>query len=185
MTVIFPEFTKARGTRTVVVALDAPVAGGTPGGSGGTLSLATLNTTGNALNVSCFLYGGATVSGTQDKQVAPSRICDDSDRESLGRVKYEVADLSYGYKPQADETDEANKAKVMLQKGVYIDIVERLGLPARLEDLKVGDIVSVYKDTELGVQNRVPTGDDDAAEWSIQQTAALNGAVYHDVKIVA
>lgn len=180
--IIFPEFDKAQGNRSVVAALDAPVTGG----SGGTLSLAALNATNNALNISCFIYGGGMVTGEQARGQAPPRVCDTTQREQLGRTTYTVADLQYGYKPQEDATHESNKAKAMLVKDLDIEIVERLGKPAKLEELVVGDVVNVYP-VSLGHQNRSMTGDetDEFAEYSITQAAVLRADPIYDVSIVA
>lgn len=192
MPVVFPTFTKAKGRRSLVAAIDAPVTGATAVAdgtfTGGTLSLAALTAPGNSVNVSCYTFGNTSGALTAEPQrgEAPARACDIVGREEFGRTNFTVANLNYGYDPQGGPQVEANAAKEFLPPLSDRALVERLGKPAKVEDLAIDDIVSVYEVT-VSSQNRQPTGDDDQAENAIDQAAVLasGGNVYHDVKIVA
>lgn len=176
MAVDLPETTKVLGARSVWVVPVAAVTGGDPEAVTSTI----LNA---AFKATCFIYGdGGTVMGEQAKGDAPKKLCEQKTREQLGTVKESISDIQYSYKPQADNTDEANAMKAALTPGTKVYVFDRLGV---LDETAAtaGDFFNASL-TTLGVQNRTKTGDDDFAEFSITQSASVENT-WWDIELAS
>lgn len=168
MAVELPETTKILGTRSVWVVPDATITD---------LSTITVANLTAGFKATCFIYGrGGTVTGEQAKNTAPKKLCEVTERESLGTVKETISDLQYSYKPQGDDADEANGMKAAMLNGSKVVIVDRLGVDDDVAPA-AAQIVNAYRVT-LGFQNRTETGEDDAAEYSITQGAVVDASEY-------
>lgn len=179
MTILYPQATPALGATSTVVALTLASTADPP-----VVSLAGDLTTANSLNISCFLYGNFTATSETPKGNAPRRQCDTSQREQFGPTTFPGPQLQYTHDPQGDDTVDANKAKAMLTAGLTVWALTRDGKPAKVEDLGVGDRISLHH-LRLGPQNRGRTGDDDQAEFSITQETVYVEDPIHDVVIAA
>lgn len=175
MTVIFPEAVKAQGN-TSVIAVQTIADGDAP-------KLATEINAGTSVNVSCYIFGDFSASGTTNRGTAPRRLCTTEEIQEFGFTSYEISDLQYVYDPQAADSAENNKAKAALTPGTDVWLVERLGLNARTSALAVGQKVNLHH-VKLGPQNRTKTGDGEFDQFSITQSVTHVEPPYYDVTIV-
>lgn len=177
MAVDLPETTKTLGTRSVFIIPKADLA---DPDAAGALTVAKLMA---AFKATAYIYGnGAAVTGEQQKGDAPKKLAERKTREQLGTVKEAISDVEYSYKPQADNTDPANACKAACQPQTQVYVVDRLGVLDE-EDPAADQWFNVSLVT-LGIQNRGQTGDDDFAEYSITQGAAVDNT-WWDIKSVA
>src|SRR5699024_1906590 len=100
----------------------------------------------------------------------------------LGRNTNSIAALSYTYKPQGDESGDANDAYDALAEGNIGFLVMGYGIDAA-NDLKAGDVVDIYP-VECGVQNKATTGEDEFAPLTVNQTLAVTGTAFKDVELL-
>lgn len=158
MTVTFPEATQVLGNLKVAVvsAVASPAAP----------KVATEVTAAGSLDISCYIRAWnpeiTTNSGT-----APSRLCTTLDLPAEGKTSIAAIPLMYVYDPQGDDAAADNKAKAKLTQGSEFYIVVRKGLPFDTA-WATGQQTEVWK-VRCGRQNRVQSGDDEFAEYEIQQ----------------
>lgn len=176
MTVVFPEFVSQYGNTSVLViqSLTAP----------GAISLAGDVNDATTVNVSCFLYGGGVGTETTNKVTRPRRLCTTREFQSFGSTTYEVTDLSYGYNPQEDDTDDANAMKAALTPGTKVVIAVRKGLDAEDAAYAASQVVDLWY-VELGPQNRGVTGDGEGDEYAINQPLTVYREPDYDVVIAS
>lgn len=164
MTVLFPEGTQQLGNTSITVVqtvadMSAP-------------KLATEINATSSVNVSCFMFSGGVGSSTTNKGTAPRRLCTKTELQRLGLTTYDVTDLQYVYDPQADDTDDENKAKAALTEGTDVYLIVRRGLDAQDEAYAASQKVDVWH-VELGPQNRTTTGEGEFDLYSITQSVAV------------
>lgn len=177
MAIIRPTGVPSLGRTSTVVALT--LAGAAP-------SVATDLTAPNSLNISCFLYAEGGTLATSETEVgsAPRRQCDDAQLQQFGNTTYTAPTLHYGHDPQGGTTDDANKAREMLDEGLIVWLLTRDGLPAKTDELDTGDKVTKHH-VRLGKQNFGRTGDDAFGEFSVTQNTVYVEPPEHFVAVVA
>ncbi|WP_166390312.1 hypothetical protein [Nocardioides ochotonae] len=174
MTVSFPEGVKSLGSTSIIVA--------TTLADPENPTLAELTTGTGVVNASCFFYNvprGTTSAAVSEK---PRRACERKARQGFGIETTELEALSYTYHPQKPLTDPMNIVRATCTPYTQKYIAMRDGLPAETEALESGDIVDIFL-VDLGPQNKVPTGEDDQAEFSINQAVTVQ-KVWQDVEIL-
>lgn len=175
MTIVFPEGVQSLANTSIVLAQtivdpEAP-------------TKAEVTTATGVVNASCYMYSDFSANRTAARADKPRRACERTARQGFGQETTEISDLQYVESPQGALTDPANKVKAALPDYSSVYIIERRGLPAKVEDLDTGDTVNVHR-VEVGPQNRTKTGDGDQDEFSITQSVA-HAESWYDVKIVA
>lgn len=133
-------------------------------------------------DITCYLmpdWDGATATQNTGDD---SRFCSTQTFDRLGRVKWELAPLTYTYSPQLTGADPSNKVKTALAAGVTGFVVLAYGVsPAvAIVATKVVDILPV----KAGVQVKSAKGSDEFAPLTITQTLAITGIVLQDVAVV-
>ena len=162
MTVLFPEFVKAKGNLKAKAVLTIA--------STSAPSLATEINAASSLDVSFFMYGNFAPEITTNTGTAPERWGTTQQLPAEGLTQYGAIELSYGYDPQAADTVDANKAKAMFTPGVTLYLVIRKGPSAETSAYAASQKAEVWK-VRLGRQNRGQSGDDEFAEFRIMQMA--------------
>lgn len=158
MSVLFPEATPVLGNLKVAV-VDALASMAAPDLS------AELNA-GTTLDISCFISTWAPSFDTTDGQARP-RLCTTVVLPVEGRTQFSPIQIEYVYDPQAATSTNDNKARLKLAQGSEFYIVERSGFPYT-QAFAATDYTRALK-FRCGRQNRVPSGDDEFAEFVIQQ----------------
>lgn len=176
MTVLFPEAVKAMGNTSVTVVqtiadTNAP-------------TLTEINAA-TSVNVSCFLFtGSGAATATTNTGDAPARLCSTQTFQELGNTSYSVGDLQYVYDPQAEDTDDANKARTALTPGSEVYLVYRYGMSAQEVPYAADQKVDIWK-VRLGPQNKTQTGDGEFDQLSITQSVVVTAPPVTDVPIAA
>lgn len=175
MTVLYPEATKAQGNTSVVAA----VAVADPDAA----KLATEINAASSEHLSCFIRDWAPEielnTGT-----APPRLCTTEQMPAEGNTVYQAVTLRYVYDPQEDDTDANNAAKAALAPGTVVHLLVRKGLDARGTAWAVGQQYEHWYGRMGKVQKRTKSGDDEFAEYEIEQLfIPLEPPVYDGVVV--
>lgn len=163
MTVVSPEGTPTLGNTKVqavvsIADMTAP-------------KLATEINAATSVDASFYLYpAGWTPNGDTPKGQKPPRLGSKKSAESLNRTQYTIGALQYVHDPQAADSAAGNELRELLQDGVEIYFVERMGLDAETDAFATGQRVLVHH-LRLGPQ--VESGDrtDENGEFFINQAA--------------
>lgn len=158
MTVLFPEATPVHLNLKVVVANTVA--------SSAAPSLATEINAGTSLDVSCFIRAWNPEISTNSGN-APDRLCTSLSLPIEGKTQLSAISLAYVYDPQAATSTDDNKARLKLAQGTEFYIVARKGLPYTTAFV-AAQFSEVWK-VRCGRQNYVQSGDDEFAEFEIQQ----------------
>lgn len=158
MSVMFPEATPVLGNTKVII-VDSIASLAAP-------DLSSEIGAGTSLDVSCFVRNWLTPETTNSGS-APNRLCTTATLPQEGRTQIEPISLAYVYDPQAATSTDDNKARLKLIQGTEFYAVVRKGKPYTTA-FAVADYVEVYK-IRCGRQNYQTSGDDDFAEFEIQQ----------------
>lgn len=176
MTIYFPEATKSLGNTALIVVQTMA-----------NMTLPDLSSelnAGTSVAAQCFLYADMAATGETNKGTAPTRACEQSEREEFGRTKYSIADVQYVHNPQEDDAHADNAMRAAMAPGTEVYLVERQGLNSRTDPLTAGELVNVHH-VRVGPQNRTKTGDGEFDEFSITQSVAYIEDPVYDVAIVA
>lgn len=136
-------------------------------------------------DVSCFLMpdwdGPTATQNTGEKR----RFCSRETFTSLGRVRWEIAPLSYTYLPQQLGTPGAagNEVYEALAAGNtgYLYLGYGIEPEADFEESDIADGFPV----ECGAQSKPPRGADEFAPLTVTQTLAVSGPAQIDVQVAA
>lgn len=158
MTVLFPEATPVLGNLKVLVldalaSLAAPDLSSEIGGAG-------------TLDISCFIRNWSP-DFTTNTGSAPNRMCTTVVLPQEGQTQAGAISIAYPYDPQAATSTTDNKARLKLARGAELFAVVRKGLPYTTA-MGVDDYTEAIK-FRCGRQNYVQSGDDEFAEFEIQQ----------------
>jgi hypothetical protein len=176
VTVYFPEATKSLGNTALIVVQDIA-----------DMSAPDLDSeigAGTSVAAQCFLYADMVATGDTNKGTAPTRACEQSEREEFGRTKYAITDIQYVHDPQGDDAAADNALRAALPPGSEVFLVERQGPNSRTTALADGDLVNIHH-VRVGPQNRGKTGDGEFDEFSITQAVAYIEDPVYDVVIGA
>lgn len=158
MTVLYPESTPTLGNLKVLV-VDDIASAAAPGLSSEIGDAGTLD-------ISCFIRDW-NPSFESNSGTAPRRACTTTVLPIEGTTNFQAISLAYVYDPQAATSTDDNKARLKLAQGSEFFIVARKGLPYT-DAMAAGDYTEVIK-VRCGRQNYVRSGDDEFAEFEIQQ----------------
>lgn len=158
MTVIFPEATSVLGNLKVAV-VDTVASLAAPG-------LAAEIAAGTTLDVSCFIRNWNPDIQTNTGS-APTRACTTLVLPIEGQTQLAGIPIAYVYDPAAATSTDDNKARLKLAQGSEFVVVVRKGLPYTTA-WAAGQFVESFK-VRCGRQNKVQSGDDEFAEFEIQQ----------------
>lgn len=158
MSVLFPEATPVLGNLKVAV-LDAVAVPAAP-------DLSTEIGDADTLDISCFIRDW-NPSFESNSGTAPRRACTTTVLPIEGTTNFQAIALSYVYDPQAATSTDDNKARLKLVQGTEFFIVARKGLPysTAFAASQYSEVLKV----RCGRQNYVKSGDDEFAEFEIQQ----------------
>lgn len=171
MSVLFPEATPVLGNLKVVVAdavadLTAP-------------KIATEIEAATSLDISCFIRAWNLDISTNSGS-APDRLCTTLTLPQEGRTQLGAISISYVYDPQAATSTDDNKARLKLVQGTEFFAVYRKGLPYTTAWAATSQYTEAVK-FRCGRQNFVQSGDDEFAEFEIQQMLYPVAAPVHGV----
>lgn len=130
-------------------------------------SLASEINAASSVEATMAMYGQFNPTANVNTGNAPARLGTTVQLPVEGNAQLQPIATSYPYDPSADDTDENNKVKALLTQGTEIWAVVRRGVPKDV-DLAVGDVVKTYR-VSCGYQNLTQTGDDEYAEYAIEQ----------------
>lgn len=168
MTVDFPEATPSLNNLSIVAMVGAIT---TPA----SIPLATWNA---GLNLTGFLRPFTPAASTNTGS-APDRLYQPLTLPQEGRTVLEAFALRYIYGPQADDAATVNKAKTLLTPGAIITLGIRRGLDPVLDAAAAGQSIETWLVRMGKRQDPTTSGDDDFAEFEIQQQAIpLRDVVY-------
>ena len=113
------------------------------------------------------LYGSFNPTANVNTGNAPARLGTTVQLPVEGNAQLQPIEAMYPYDPSLPDSDANNKLKALLLQGTTIYAVARRGVPKDTA-LAVGDQVTTYK-VSCGYQNLGQTGDDEFAEYQVQQ----------------
>lgn len=122
---------------------------------------------GTSLDLSCFVRGWNPEISTNSGS-APDRLCSSLNLPQEGKTQLSAIPIAYVYDPQAATSTDDNKARLKLVQGTELFVVVRKGLPYTT-DWAATQYVETWK-VRCGRQNYVQSGDDEFAEFEIQQS---------------
>ncbi len=123
---------------------------------------------GTSKDLTCFVYADSwNPTATQAKGTKRARLCQTTMRDSLNLATVTAPTLMYTYQPQLADAAAGNEAKLLLQEGSTIYVVERLGLDADVA-WAVGQRTLTHH-LRLGKQIRSGDRSDQNAEFFITQ----------------
>lgn len=162
MTLVYPEGTPTLGNTKVaavltVANLTAP-------------KLATEINAVTSVDGSLHLYpAGWQPSATTAKGEKPARLGSKRTLQQFNRTSYDLSDLQYVYDPQGDDSDPGNEFKELLESGLEVVLVERIGLDAEDVPFAVGQKVVCH---HVLLNDQVKSGDrtDENGEFFITQS---------------
>lgn len=117
--------------------------------------------------------------GGEQERFEQTRACLQESFEVLGRIKRNIADLTYTVLPQAEDTDPANKVAAMLAEDSSGVLVIRRGKAAS-EALEAGDRYSAIAAT-AGLQKENLGGADAGAPTTNTSSFSASGALVKGV----
>lgn len=158
MTVLYPEATPVLGNQKVLVTPTIAVYTAP--------DLSTEIAHANALDVSMFIRAW-NPDITTNTGTAPTRLGTTIQLPLEGQTQLAAFEVRYVYDPQAATSTDDNKARLKFTQGSEWGVVVRDGLPFT-EAFDVGDFTQALK-IRCGRQNYVKSGDDEFAEFEIQQ----------------
>ncbi len=174
MTVEIPEWVAAEGNVKAVfvptvASMTAP-------------SAATVNA---GVDLSCFLMPDWDGPGGSQNKGEQRRFCSKETFDVLGRIKRNVAALSYTYLPQELGTPghDANEAYEALLEGNTGVLVVGYGLDP-VDPFAAGDIADLIP-VECGFQTKSARGSDEFAPLTVMQELGVTGTVAVDSEFVA
>ncbi len=141
-------------------------------------------TGGSTLDVSCYLFDETDKPTVESNRVTRKRrLCDKTQEEGFGVVKYNGGTLRYAVAPQAAAGSSGKKAFETLTAGTTGYLLRRMDLPVET-DLALGHFVNLYQVT-LDVAHIEPIGDGEDAEASVSQDYVIVGTPVQNVAIVS
>lgn len=170
MTVDFPEATPSLNNLSIVAMVGNVT---TPASIPLATWTAGLNLTGY---LRPFVPSASTNTGS-----APDRLYQPLTLPQEGRTQLEAFALRYIYGPQEDSAADVNKAMTLLAPGSIITLGIRRGLDPVLDAAAAGQQIETWL-VQMGKrQNRSTSGDDDFAEFEIEQQAIPKRDVIYGV----
>lgn len=158
MSIFFPEAVKVQGNTKVVLA--------TAVANTAAPSLASEVNAASSVDAS-MTFRAWNPTTTVNTGNAPARLATTVQLPVEGNAQLTPITVNYPYDPTVDDTDPNNAAKALCARGVELYAIVRKGVDAETP-MAVGDLVDVWH-VSCGYQQEQQTGDDEFAEYEIQQ----------------
>lgn len=130
-------------------------------------SLASEINAASTVEATMAMYGSFNPQVNVNTGNAPARLGTTEQLPVEGNAQLQPIQVAYPYDPSQDDTGADNKLKALLTQGTELYAVVRKGI-AKDTDPAAAQVVEVYQ-LVCGYQNLGQTGDDEFAEFNVQQ----------------